>query len=51
MPFTPISMRPSLTSSSLNGLIIASIFFMIFSFAAAAHASMSRACAGHYYRL
>src|SRR5438445_3962380 len=28
MPMTPISVRASLTSSSLNGLMIASIFFM-----------------------
>lgn len=29
MPCTPTSARASLTSSSLNGLIIASIFFMM----------------------
>jgi hypothetical protein len=30
IPCKPISWRASLTSSSLNGLMIASIFFMIF---------------------
>jgi hypothetical protein len=39
-----------LTSSSLNGLIIASIFLMMFSFPAA-HASMSWSRAGEHYRL
>jgi hypothetical protein len=28
MPMTPISVSASLTSSSLNGLMMASIFFM-----------------------
>jgi hypothetical protein len=30
MPFNPISLSASFTSSSLNGLMMASIFFMSF---------------------